>query len=55
MTIDEAKDILGNEAERMSDKEISMLIQLVDFSLDIFEKTTFGKTINELEYVDYES
>lgn len=56
MTIQEARDLLGSKSNGMTDKEISMLIQLVDFSLDYFEKKVFGKTINELENnIDHES
>lgn len=53
ISVEEARELLGEVANNMSDSEvmdkISLTQQLVEWFMDEFERKTFGKTLNELE------
>lgn len=58
LTIKQARDILGEKADCLTDEEIKTTItvfdRLTDFVLDSYEQDTFGKTLKEMG-VDYEN
>lgn len=42
MTIEHAREVLGEKANSLNNSEIASLLQLVEFSLDCYESQTFG-------------
>ena len=53
LTIERARQIMGKDAEKLTDEQIAdrilQLKQLAKFCLDTYEKETFGKTIAEMD------